>query len=83
MALEQKIVIDKIEVMENGVIQVRQRTDIFDSKSPSVIIAFNYYRWTLTPAQDLTDQAPNVVAVANAIWTADLKNAYQTQNTVN
>jgi hypothetical protein len=79
MALQQKIVIDKIEVVENGIVQVRQRTDIFDDATPTNIIASNYYRWSLTPGQDLNGQADNVVAIANAAWTTEIISAYKAQ----
>ena len=79
MALQQNIVIDKIEILENGIIQIRQRTDIFDDLNPSIIMASNYHRNCLTPGQDLTGQEPKVLPVAHAIWTPAINAAYQTQ----
>lgn len=79
MALQQNVVIDKIEVVENGIIQVRERTDIFNDTTPEIIIASNYHRWSLTPGQDLTRQAANVTAIANAAWTPEVVAAYEAQ----
>ena len=76
MSLSKNIIIDKIEVVENGIIQVRQRTDIMES---NVAISSSYHRWTLTPGQDTTGQDARVVAIANAAWTADVISAYQAQ----
>ena len=79
MALTKTAIIDKIEVVENGIVQVRQRTDIFDDATPTNIIASNYHRWTLTPAQDLTGQDARVTAICNAVWTQEVISAYEAQ----
>ncbi len=73
MALTERSTIDKIEVLENGIIQVR-RADIVEHDG--VEIAKSYHRWTLSPGQDLTGQEQRVVDVANAVWTAEVVAAY-------
>jgi len=42
-------------------------------------IAQTYHRTSLTPAQDLTGQPANVVAICNAAWTEEVISAYQAQ----
>ena len=74
MALEKQIVIDKIEVMELGHIQVRQLTRIVED---GVQLSESYHRWALDPGADLTGQDARVVAVANAVWTPEVISAYQ------
>jgi hypothetical protein len=74
MALTETKVIDKIEVVENGIVQVREATRILKDGEQ---IAQTYHRWTLTPGQDISDQASNVQAVANAAWTPEVIAAYQ------
>jgi hypothetical protein len=69
-------VIDQIMVTENGVIQIREATRIFKD---DVEIAKTYHRTSLTPAQDLTGQPANVVAICNAAWTEEVVSAYQAQ----
>lgn len=76
MPLQQNTLIDKIELIETGVIQVRQRSDIFDTANPSNIIAFTYDRWALYPGEDLSKQDPKVIAIAKAVWTDDVVQAY-------
>jgi len=76
MALTERSIIDKIEVLENGIIQVR-RADIVERDG--IEIAKSYHRWSLTPGQDLTGQEQRVIDVANAVWTAEIVSAYQTQ----
>jgi hypothetical protein len=73
MALTERSTIDKIEVLENGIIQVR-RADIVERDG--VEIAKSYHRWTLTPGQDLTGQEQRVIDVATAVWTAEVVATY-------
>jgi len=76
MALTETKLIDKIEVVENGIVQVREATRIMKD---DVQIAQTYRRWSLTPGQDVSNQASNVQAVANAAWTPEVIAAYQAQ----
>lgn len=73
MALTERSTIDKIEVLENGIIQVR-RADIVERDG--VQIAKTYHRWTLTPGQDVSDQEKKVQNIANAAWTTEVIDAY-------
>lgn len=75
MALTERNTIDKIEVLENGIIQIRQANIV---ERDGVEIAKTYHRWTLAPGQDLTGQEQRVVNVANAVWTEEIVAAYQT-----
>jgi hypothetical protein len=76
MSLTKEVVIDKIEVVENGIIQVRQSTRIIENGTQ---LSQSYHRWALTPGQDLTGQPANVVAICNAAWTDEVIAAYQAQ----
>ena len=76
MSLEKQIAIDKIEVVENGIVQVRQIERIMENGNE---IASSFHRWTLTPGQDVSDQEPRVQAIANAVWTPEVISAYQAQ----
>ena len=76
MSLSKEVTIDKIEVVENGIIQVRQVTRIMEDGKQ---LSSSYHRWSLTPGQDILDQMPNVVAVCMAVWTPEVVAAYQAQ----
>ena len=76
MSLSQTTIIDKIEVLENGVVQVRQAQVITDSGNE---IARNFSRWVLTPGEDVSTQDAKVKAICEAVWTADVISAYQAQ----
>ena len=63
--LTSQSVIDKIEVLETGHIQVRLSTRVFlDGK----FIAEVYRRHVLAPGASLLSEHPRVRAVATAVW---------------
>jgi hypothetical protein len=74
MALTKTEVVDKIEVLENGTIQVRCATRIDED---GTVLSSSFHRHVLAPNEDLTDQDPKVVAIANAVWDADTIAAYE------
>jgi DNA-binding transcriptional LysR family regulator len=76
MALTETKVIDQITVTENGTVLYREATRILKDGDQ---IAQTYHRTSLTPAQDLTGQPTNVVAICNAAWTEEVVAAYQAQ----
>lgn len=75
MALTERNTIDKIEILENGIIQVRQANIV---ERDGLEIAKTYHRWTLVPGQDLSGQEQRVVDIAKAVWTQEVISAYQT-----
>jgi len=65
MALIKEVVIDKIEVLESGCIQVRQATRVLEDE---VVLSTSYHRHVLEKDADLTNEDPKVAAVATAAW---------------
>ena len=80
MALTKEQVIDKIEVVENGTLQVRQVTRIMEDGQQ---LSSSYHRWSFAPGSDVTDQPANVQAIATAAWTPAVIAAYQAQLAAN
>jgi DNA-binding transcriptional LysR family regulator len=76
MSLSEVKVIDNITVTENGIVLYREATRILKDGEQ---IAQTYHRTSLTPAQDLTGQPANVVAICNTAWTPAVIAAYQAQ----
>ena len=76
MALTKTNVVDKIETLENGTIQVRTAIRVLED---GTVLSSSFHRHVLTPGQDLTDQDPKVVAIANAVWTPSVVSAYEAQ----
>ena len=76
MSLTKTTNVDQITVTENGIVLYREATRIMEDGNE---LSKTYHRSSLTPAQDLTGQPANVVAICNAAWTADVVSAYQAQ----
>lgn len=76
MALSEVKVIDKIEIVENGTLQVREATRILKDGEQ---IAQTYHRWSFAPGSDVSEMPANVQAIAAAAWTEEVVAAYQAQ----
>jgi hypothetical protein len=76
MSLTKTTTVDQITVTENGIVQYREATRILED---GVEISKQYHRTSLTPAQDLTGQPEQVVAICNVAWTPEVVAAYQAQ----
>ena len=74
MALEEKSVVDKIEVLLNGCIQVRRRDQILKD---GVEVASTFHRHVVVPGADVSNEDPRVAAIAAATWTEEVVAAYQ------
>jgi hypothetical protein len=74
MALTEKTIIDKIEIIENNSIQVRTATLI---EKDGTELTRTFHRHVVAPGADLTNEDPKVQAIANAIWTEEIIAAYQ------
>lgn len=74
MALEEKSVVDKVEVLLNGSIQVRRRDQILKD---GVEVASSFHRHVVNPGDDVSNEDPRVAAIAAATWTDEVVAAYQ------
>lgn len=78
MALIEKNIIDKIEVLESNSIQVRTANII---EKDGVEISRTFHRHVVNPGDDVSGEDPKVQAIASAVWTEEIINSYlQTQN---
>ena len=73
MALTKTTVVDKIEVLELGQVQVRTATVVSEGGDE---LSRNFHRHVLNPGDDTTGQADRVAAVAAATWTAEVVAAW-------
>jgi hypothetical protein len=73
MAITKESVIDKVEVLENGTLQVR-RADII--KEDGNELTRSFHRHVLVPGSDTTSEDAKVIAIAEAVWTEDVINDY-------
>ena len=76
MSLEKKVTQDKIEVVavqDYKVLQVRTKTAIIEDGTE---LSSSYHRHVVAPTDDLTAESDEVVAIANAVFTQEMKDAY-------
>jgi hypothetical protein len=83
MALSKVTIVDKIEVMEKGQVQVRTATRVLED---GVELSSSFHRHVVEPSTkasgswadtDISGEDARVQAVATATWTAEVKTAYQ------
>lgn len=65
MALTKETIVDKIEVLESGAVQVRSAIRVLEDGN---VLSQSYHRHVLQPGDDLTNEDPKVVAIAKAAW---------------
>lgn len=73
MALEKIVVVDRIEVVENGSVQVRTKTAIMEDGKQ---IGSTYHRHVIAPGSDYSGEDARVQAICAATHTADVIAAY-------
>lgn len=78
MALEKVISVDRIEVVESGVVQVRTKTSIIEDGKQ---ISSTFHRHTIAPGNDYTGEDTRVQAICAATHTADVIAAYKAAST--
>ncbi len=75
MALTENTSIDQIEIVQQWNIQVRQATVI---ERDGEFVSRTFHRWVLTPDMDISGQEQKVQDIANAAWTPEVRQAYET-----
>ena len=83
MALSKETVVDKIEVLEKGQVQVRTAIRI---KEDGTLLSSSFHRHVVEPSTktdgtwgdtDISGEDARVQAIATATWTSAVKTAYQ------
>lgn len=74
MALEKVEVVDRIEVVESGAVQVRTKTAIIENGKQ---ISGYYHRHVVAPGDDYSGEDARVQAICAATHTADVIAAYK------
>ena len=76
MALEKQTVVDLIETLENGCVQVRTATRILDD---GVAVSSSFHRHVVAPGDDYSQEDDRVKAICAAIQTPEVVAQYQAQ----
>ena len=74
MVLEKQIVVDLIEVVENGAVQVRTKTAIMEDGKQ---ISGTFHRHVVAPGDDYSEEDARVKAICKATHTAAVVTAYK------
>jgi hypothetical protein len=72
--LEKQTVIDQIEVLENGVVQVRTATRIVEDGET---MSSSLHRHVVVPGDDYSQEDAKVQAICAVVQTADVIAAYE------
>lgn len=74
MALEKQIIVDLIETLENGCVQVRTATSILDD---GVAVSSSFHRHVVAPGDDYSQEDDRVKAICSAIQTPEVVAKYK------
>jgi len=80
MALEKQVVVDLIETIENGCVQVRTKTAILED---GVQISGTFHRHVVVPGQDYSNEDARVQAICSAVHTPEVVAAYEAAQEAN
>ena len=72
--LEKKIIVDLIETLENGIVQVRTKTAIMEDGKQ---ISGTFHRHVVAPGDDYSSEDARVKAICVATHTAAVVAAYK------
>lgn len=72
--LEKIEIVDRIEVIENGCVQVRTKTAI---KEDGIEISSKFHRYVVAPGDDYSGEDARVQAICAAVHTAEVIAAYK------
>ncbi len=74
MAITKELIVDRIEVLESGVVQVRTKTAI---KEDGKEISSTFHRHVVAPGDSYTKEDARVQAICKATHTAAVVSAYK------
>ena len=74
MAITKEMIVDRIEVLENGCVQVRTKTAIMED---GVQISGSYHRHVVAPGDDYSAEDARVKAICKSVHTAAVVSAYK------
>ena len=74
MTIEKQIIVDLIEVIQNGCVQVRTKTLIIEDGKE---ISGTFHRHVVSPCDDYSQEDAKVQAICAAVHTPEVIAAYQ------
>lgn len=73
MSIEKQVSVDKIEVLQNGCVQVRVKTSVVEG---GVVLGESFHRHVVAPGQDYSGEDARVQAICSATHTPQVIDAY-------
>lgn len=80
MALEKQVVVDLIETLENGCVQIRTATRILDD---GVAVSSSFHRHVIAPGDDYSQEDSRVQAICAVVQTPEVIAAYKAAQEAN
>ena len=80
MTLEKQTVVDLIETLENGCVQVRAATRILDD---GVAVSSSFHRHVVVPGDDYSQEDSRVQAICAVVQTPEVIAAYKADQEAN
>lgn len=74
MSLKKKVVVDKIEIVANGLVQVRTVAQVFEG---GVLLSSSLHRHVVAPGDDYSGEDARVQAICAAMHTPEVIAAYR------
>lgn len=74
MSFQKQIVVDKIEVIESGAVQVRTKTTVVEDGK---VLSSTLHRHVIAPGDDYSAEDARVQSVCAAVHTAEVVATYQ------
>ena len=74
MSLEKQTVVDRIEIIENGCVQIRTATRVLEDGN---VISQTYHRHIVSPGGDYSNEDARVQAICAATHTQEVIDAYK------
>lgn len=71
--LEERTIVDKIEILQNGTVQVREANQIVKD---GAVISQNFHRYVVTPGSDYSEKDEKVRAICDTVHTEEVITAY-------
>jgi hypothetical protein len=78
MAITKEMIVDRIEVIENGCVQVRTKTAIMEDGKQ---ISGTFHRHVVAPGDDYSKEDARVKAICKATHTSAVVSAYKASQT--
>lgn len=76
MALTERTIVDLVEVLSTGQLQVREANLI---EKDGTVVAKNFHRYVLNPGDDVSGKEEKIQNIAAVVWTPEILQFWQSK----